>query len=211
MYRILIFDWSGTLVDDLGPTLEATNAVFGIHGRAAMDRDEFRRLFRLPYSEFYEEHLPGIALADLEHHFRKAFAESPVAVTVLPHAREKLEWCREHGVRCFVLTSMDRDTFEGQLDDLNMRHYFEATYSGVVDKREVIGSLVENHELDVSQTAFLGDMIHDIVTAKHGGVASVALLTGYTHREVLQAQQPDWLMADLLEFREMLDQHRRSS
>jgi phosphoglycolate phosphatase len=106
---------------------------------------------------------------------------------------------------------MDRDTFEGQLDDLNMRHYFEATYSGVVDKREVIGSLVENHELDVSQTAFLGDMIHDIVTAKHGGVASVALLTGYTHREVLQAQQPDWLMADLLEFREMLDQHRRSS
>jgi phosphoglycolate phosphatase len=176
-----------------------------------MDRDEFRRLFRLPYSEFYEEHLPGIALADLEHHFRKAFAESPVAVTVLPHAREKLEWCREHGVRCFVLTSMDRDTFEGQLDDLNMRHYFEATYSGVVDKREVIGSLVENHELDVSQTAFLGDMIHDIVTAKHGGVASVALLTGYTHREVLQAQQPDWLMADLLEFREMLDQHRRSS
>jgi phosphoglycolate phosphatase len=54
-------------------------------------------------------------------------------------------------------------------------------------------------------------MIHDIVTAKHGGVASVALLTGYTHREVLQAQQPDWLMADLREFREMLDQHRRNS
>ena len=211
MYRNLIFDWSGTLVDDLGPTLEATNAVFGIHGREAMDRDEFRRLFRLPYSEFYEEHLPGIALADLENHFRKAFAESPVAVTVLPHAREKLEWCREHSVRCFVLTSMDRNTFEGQLDDLEMRQYFEATYSGVVDKREVIGSLVINHELEVSQTAFLGDMIHDIVTAKHGGVASVALLTGYTHREVLQAQQPDWLMADLREFREMLDQHRRNS
>jgi phosphoglycolate phosphatase len=106
---------------------------------------------------------------------------------------------------------MDRNTFEGQLDDLDMRHYFEATYSGIVDKREVIGNLVENHALDVSQTAFLGDMIHDIVTAKHGGVASVALLTGYTHREVLEAEQPDWLMADLHEFREMLDHHRINS
>jgi phosphoglycolate phosphatase len=206
MYQNLIFDWSGTLVDDLGPTLEATNAVFSLHGRATMDRDEFRRLFRLPYSEFYEEHLPGIRLEELEHHFRRAFAESQVPVTVLPHAREKLEWCREREIRCFVLTSMDRGTFEKQLDELDMRSYFEATYSGVIDKREVIGDILSNHQLHAPATAFLGDMIHDVVTAKHGGVSSVALLTGYTHREVLEAHAPDWLMADLLEFRTMMEQ-----
>jgi phosphoglycolate phosphatase len=207
MYQNLIFDWSGTLVDDLGPTLEATNAVFSLHGRSPMDRDEFRRLFRLPYSEFYEEHLPGVRLEDLEHHFRRAFAESQVPVTVLPHAREKLIWCREREIRCFVLTSMDRSTFEKQLDDLDMRVYFEATYSGVVDKREVIGDILSNHQLHAPATAFLGDMIHDVVTAKHGGVTSVALLTGYTHREVLEAYEPDWLMADLAEFRMMMEQH----
>lgn len=206
MFDNLIFDWSGTLVDDLGPTLEATNAVFSLHGRPIMDRDEFRRLFRLPYSEFYEEHLPGIRLDELEHHFRRAFAESRVPVTVLPHAREKLEWCRERKIRCFVLTSMDRGTFEKQLDDLEMRLYFEETYSGVLDKRQVIGELLRRHQLRADKTAFLGDMIHDVVTAKHGGVSSVALLTGYTHREVLEQHEPDWLMADLREFREMLEQ-----
>jgi phosphoglycolate phosphatase len=205
MFKNLIFDWSGTLVDDMGPTLEATNAVFSLHGRPVMSRDEFRRLFRLPYSEFYEEHLPGIALDELEHHFRRAFAESQVPVTVLPHAREKLQWCSDRHIRCFVLTSMDRSTFEMQLDDLGMRPYFEETYSGVLDKRQVIGQLLENHQLLAEQTAFLGDMIHDVVTAKHGGVSSVALLTGYTHREVLEAQDPDWLMADLLEFRMLME------
>ena len=209
MYQNLIFDWSGTLVDDLGPTLEATNAVFSLHGRSPMDRDEFRRLFRLPYSEFYEEHLPGIRLDELEHHFRRAFAESQVPVTVLPHAREKLDWCREKKIRCFVLTSMDRGTFEYQLDDLDMRGYFEATYSGILDKREVIGSILSQHELQASETAFLGDMIHDVVTAKHGGISSVALLTGYTHRDVLEAYTPDWVMADLLEFRQMMEQHQQ--
>lgn len=212
MFQNLIFDWSGTLVDDLGPTLEATNAVFSLHGRPSMNRDEFRRLFRLPYSEFYEEHLPGTRLDELEHHFRRAFAESRVPVTVLPHAREKLEWCRERRIRCFVLTSMDRGTFEKQLDDLAMREYFEETYSGVLDKREVIGELLANHQLAAHQTAFLGDMIHDVVTAKHGGVTSVALLSGYTHRDVLEVHQPDWLMEDLHEFRLLMEgKHPRLS
>jgi phosphoglycolate phosphatase len=206
MFQNLIFDWSGTLVDDLGPTLEATNAVFTIHGRSPMDRDTFRRLFRLPYSEFYAEHLPGIRLDELEHHFRRAFAESQVPVTVLPHAREKLEWCMERKIRCFVLTSMDRSTFEKQLDDLQMRSYFEETYSGVLDKRQVIGELLQRHELIAEHTAFLGDMVHDVVTAKHGGVSSVALLTGYTHRDVLESHEPDWLMSDLLEFRMLLEE-----
>lgn len=207
MFQNLIFDWSGTLVDDLGPTLEATNAVFQLHGRDAMDRDEFRRLFRLPYSEFYEEQLPGVPLQVLEQHFRAAFAASLVPVTVLPHAREKLEWCREHSIRCFVLTSMDRMTFEGQLDELEMRDYFEATYSGVLDKREVIGDVLQNHSLIATETAFLGDMLHDVITAKHGGVASVALLTGYTHQDVLATVDPDWILDDLLVFRNLMHQH----
>jgi phosphoglycolate phosphatase len=48
-------------------------------------------------------------------------------------------------------------------------------------------------------------MIHDVVTAKHGGVTSVALLTGYTHREVLESHEPDWLMTDLQEFRMLME------
>ena len=41
--RNVIFDWSGTLVDDLPPVVEATNAVLRHYGLAAMDRTRFRR------------------------------------------------------------------------------------------------------------------------------------------------------------------------
>jgi phosphoglycolate phosphatase len=204
MFKNLIFDWSGTLVDDLGPTLEATNAVLQLHGKDTMNKEEFRRRFRLPYSEFYEEVLPGILLGELENHFRHAFANSTVPVTVLPHAREKLDWCQNNNVRCFVLTSMDQKTFEAQLDDLFMRQFFEATYSGVLDKRHVIGELIDTHNLLIDETAFVGDMIHDVVTAKHGGVSSVAVLTGYTHHDVLLTVSPDWIVDDLSVFQAMM-------
>ena len=203
MFRNLIFDWSGTLVDDLGPVIEATNAVLGNYQISPMDRESFRRCFRLPYREFYADLLPGIPLEELEGHFRPAFDASQAPVTVLPHAREKLEWCRASGIRVFVLTSMDTDAFERQMDDFGFREHFEATYSGVLDKREIIHQILETHQLNLLETAFVGDMTHDVETARHGGIASIAVLTGYNHAEVLAAVRPDLTVPDLGVLREL--------
>lgn len=208
MFRNLIFDWSGTLVDDLGPVIEATNAVLGKYEIAALDREGFRRIFRLPYREFYAEMLPHVPLEELEAHFRPAFDAAVTPVTILPHAREKLEWCSALGIRTFVLTSMDTIAFERQMDDFQLRHHFEATYSGVLDKREVIHQILETHGLDPSETAFVGDMTHDVETARHGGISSIAVLTGYNHAEILAAVRPDLTVPDLGVLRSLLDRRR---
>ncbi len=208
MFRNLIFDWSGTLVDDLGPVIEATNAVLGKYEIAALDREAFRRVFRLPYREFYAELLPEIPLEELEAHFRPAFDAALSPVTVLPHAREKLEWCSALGIRVFVLTSMDTLAFERQMDEFGLRHHFEATYSGVLDKREIIHQILETHGLTPSETAFVGDMTHDVETARHGGIASIAVLTGYNHAEILAAVRPDLTVPDLGVLRQLLDRRR---
>lgn len=208
MFRNLIFDWSGTLVDDLGPVIEATNTVLGKYEIAALDREGFRRVFRLPYREFYAEMLPQIPLEELEAHFRPAFDAAVTPVTVLPHAREKLEWCSSLGIRTFVLTSMDTIAFERQMNDFGLGHHFEATYSGVLDKREVIHQILQSHGLDPAETAFVGDMTHDVETARHGGISSIAVLTGYNHAEILAAVRPDLTVPDLGVLRKLLDRRR---
>jgi phosphoglycolate phosphatase-like HAD superfamily hydrolase/ADP-ribose pyrophosphatase YjhB (NUDIX family) len=205
MFRNLIFDWSGTLVDDLGPVLDATNAVLEAYGRRRLSRQEFRRHFRLPYEEFYAEFLPGVPIAELEEVFRRAFAASGSPVAVLPHARDKLEWCRDRGIRCFVLTSMDRDAFLAQLGEFGLGHLFEATYAGALDKRHVIRELLERHRLRPRETAFVGDMSHDVVTARHGGITSIAVLTGYTGAAALAECRPDLTVPDLRVLRELLE------
>lgn len=197
MFHNLIFDWSGTLVDDLGPVIDATNAVLEKYGERPLDREQFRRRFRLPYREFYEEVLPDIPLEELETHFRPAFSASESPVTVLPYAREKLEWCAALGIRMFVLTSMDSDAFHAQFSEFGFEDYFEATYSGVLDKRVLIHRILADHRLKPSETAFVGDMTHDVETARHGGVSSIAVLTGYNHPEVLAQVRPDITVPDL--------------
>lgn len=201
MIRNFIFDWSGTLVDDLPPTLEATNAVLRHHGIAPLTREEFRDRFRLPYLEFYAEILGDragtVAASDLEEVYHLHFRASPHGVTLLPHAREFLELCRRTGRRLFVLSSIHPAYFDAQAAELGLDGFFERVYAGVHDKTEGIARLMAENALRPAETAFVGDMVHDIDSARSGGVRSVAVLTGYDKPAKLMAAEPDIVVGDL--------------
>lgn len=207
MFPALILDWSGTLVDDMGPTLAATNAVLANYNHPPFTWEEFRGNFRLPYSEWYEERLPGVPLDELEDHFRAAFAESEHHVRPLDGTAEFLAWGKKRGIRLFVLTSMDRQCFETQLHAFGFADYFEATYSGVVDKRTVIQDMLETHGLEASTTAYVGDMVHDVETARHGGVVSVAVLSGYDPPARLYEAEPRLVLACIKSLHAVLEEH----
>jgi phosphoglycolate phosphatase len=208
MLRNLLLDWSGTLVDDLPPVIGATNFVLERFGRPPLSRDEFRRHFRLPFTEFYAEFLPEVPLAELNALFHQRFVEIQDDVAPLPGLREFLDFCRAGGRRLFLLSSMRSEHYEVQSAKLGLGHYFEHPYVGVMDKRAKIGEILERHGLQRDQTAFVGDMIHDVETARHGGVMSIAVLTGYDSIEKLTPARPDVVVASLHELRRLLDDGR---
>lgn len=194
-----IFDWSGTLVDDLPPVIDATNAVLAHCGRPPLSREAFLREFELPFQRFYDRMVPGVPLDALEPVFHDAFARSEAKASPLPHAHQFLAWCRQQGHRCFVLSAAHPAHLETQARTFDMGHYFEAIHAGVRDKTEHIHHLLNRHDLRPELTTFIGDMTHDIETARHGGVHSVAVLTGYQDAVRLAAVSPDVVVRDLAE------------
>ena len=204
MLRNLLLDWSGTLVDDLPPVIGATNHVLEHYGKAAMSREEFRRNFRLPFTDFYAEFLPEVPLHELEALFHARFIQIQDDVAPLPGLYEFLDFCRDSGRRLFLLSAMRREHFEVQARKLSLGHYFEHSYVGVTDKRSKIGEILAKHGLALGETAFVGDMIHDVETARHGGVMSIAVLTGYDSIEKLTPSKPDVIVASLHELRRLL-------
>lgn len=204
IFRNFIFDWSGTLVDDLPPVVHATNAVLAHCGRPTLTRGDFLREFELPFQRFYDRLLPGMPLAELEPVFHAAFAQSGVAAAPLPHAGAFLHHCRQAGHRCFVLSAAHPAHLLAQSDAFGFTPFFEEIYAGVRDKSERIHHLLETHALDPAETAFIGDMTHDIETALHGGVTAVAVLTGYQDEARLRSASPHHVFADLAEFASFL-------
>ena len=210
MLRNLLLDWSGTLVDDMPPVIGATNFVLEKYGRQPLTRDEFRQKFRLPFTEFYEEHLPDVPLPELDAAFHGHFVTIQDDVTPLPGLYEFLEFCRASGRRLFLLSSMKREHFEVQSEKLGLTHYFEHPYVGVLDKRAKIGEILEKHGLARDETAFVGDMIHDVETSRHGGVMSIAVLTGYDSIEKLTPSKPDVVVTSLDALRRLLQDPREA-
>jgi phosphoglycolate phosphatase-like HAD superfamily hydrolase/ADP-ribose pyrophosphatase YjhB (NUDIX family) len=195
--RNLIFDWSGTLADDLPPVVEATNAVFVAHGKPPFTIEEFKDKFYLPFTQFYEEFLPEATLPELEEVFHRTFTRLGHDVPLLPGAREILDHARECGMKVFLLSTVRPDHWERQVSPYGLRDHFTHAYTGIVDKRKTIHDLLLTHELDPAETIFVGDMRHDIETAHHGGVLSCAVLTGYESLDKLRSVQPDLIFRDL--------------
>lgn len=204
MIRNIIFDWSGTLVDDLPAVLAATNHVLAQAGRPEMSLAEFRAEFCLPFTRFYERHTPEVPMEQLEKWFHGRFREVQDTVVPLPHAREFLEFCRAQQVRTFVLSTVHRDHFAEQNSRTGFAVYLERPYVEIRDKRQKIHEILAENNLRPEETVFIGDMEHDIETARHGGIGSCAVLTGYNCLNQLEAAGADLIVEHLGELREIL-------
>ena len=147
MIRNVIFDWSGTLVDDLPAVLKASNFVLAQAGRPEMSLDEFRAEFSLPFTNFYDRHTPHVPMPQLEEWFHASYRLAQESVSELPYAREFLEFCRNRRLRAFLLSSVRRDHFAAQSAGTGFGRYLEKAYCEVRDKRKIIHEILEEHRL----------------------------------------------------------------
>lgn len=204
MIRNIIFDWSGTLVDDLPAVWKATNFVFQKAGIGEFSLDRFRAEFCLPFKQFYDRYTSHLPIAQLEEWFHSRFREVQDEVVPLPHARDFLLLCRERRIRTFLLSAIHREHFATQAARTGFLGFIDRPYLEVADKRPKIRELMTENDLRADETLFIGDMRHDIETAKHGGVFSCAVLTGYTLPDELRASGPDVIVEHLGELKSLL-------
>jgi ADP-ribose pyrophosphatase YjhB (NUDIX family)/phosphoglycolate phosphatase-like HAD superfamily hydrolase len=194
-------------VDDLPAVLKATNYVLAQAERAEMSLDQFRAEFSLPFTNFYDRHVPHIPLPQLETWFHSCFRQVQDSVCELPHARNFLEFCRARAIRTFLLSTVHQDHFAVQAGITGFDKYLDKPYIGVWDKRKKIGEILQENSLLADETLFIGDMQHDIETAKRGGVHSCAVLTGYNTLSQLRAAEPDLIVEHLGELRQILERN----
>ena len=208
MIRNIIFDWSGTLVDDLPAVLQASNFVLTQAGKPVMTLAKFRAEFQLPFTSFYDRHTPDVPMATLEKWFHAEFRRSQNSVVELPHARKFLEFCREKKFRTFLLSTVHADHFKVQCGVTGFDVFLDRPYTDVWDKREKIHAILAENNLKPEETLFIGDMEHDIATAKHGGIHSCAVLTGYNTLDQLRAAAPDLIVEHLGELKKVLEKNK---
>ena len=208
MVRNIIFDWSGTLVDDLVAVWASTNFTIQKCGYPAISLDQFRADFSLPYDLFYERVAPGVSMDLLEKWYMESYRIEQRKIKPLHYAYEFFDYCKAHQLKTLLLSTIHPDHYKVQSELIRID--FDAEYVRVMDKRRKILDILRENQLSAKETIFIGDMQHDVETAKLGGIGSCAVLTGYNKREQLEEVMPDFIAKNLEHLKNVLDRNSLS-
>jgi len=196
MIKAVIFDWSGVLCDDFEAVYSGDMAVFEAFGLPRVSAEEYRRIVELPWQDFYKK--MGVTdIKKISAVFRKAVTGQD-NVRPAPGALEALRELHGKGLKIAVLSAKSQDFLLKESREFGFERFISFVETHF-DKRDGVNGLVEKLGAEKSEVVFVGDMVHDIETARHGGIKSVAVLSGHNTRERLLRAKPDYCIESVKE------------
>ena len=194
MIKSIIFDWSGVLSDDWEAVFETTNDVLEIHGYPRLSMERFRELYELPWENFYKKQ--GYKI-DMDYEYKlwdEIFPKYYPKIKALPHGKQVLKWLKKKSIKTIVFSSHNKKLVNEEIKNYGYSELIDDAEGSIPDKRKRIEELVNKHEIERKSTLYVGDMCHDIETARLAGIKSVAVLSGYDSREKLEKEKPDYII-----------------
>lgn len=192
MSTAVIWDWNGTLIDDVHSCIEAINELLGPRGLECMTTARYLRLFTFPVRDYYLSmgfDLDREEFASIAEEFHRSYERTVARATLHPDAATALAGLRERGCDQFVLSALEQTRLERELERYGIRGYFTAVY-GLGDLRaggkgDRGRELMREFALDPESTWMIGDTTHDAEVARDIGVNCVLVARGHNPRERL--------------------------
>ncbi len=196
----VLFDWSGTISDDLERVYNTNMRLFEMWGLKTMSLEEFRRIVILPYMDFYYKFKKDISIEEVKELFKKEYALGE-KTKPFPSASRTLDFLKEKGVKMIILSSHTQELLEKEAREYGFEKHFLEINGSVHNKVEEINSIIERNGFDPKKTVYVGDMVHDINAGKEGKIGTIAITWGYDAKEKLLTAQPDFVIDDLVELK----------
>jgi phosphoglycolate phosphatase len=195
MYKLVIFDFDGTLADSgrwLARELEPLSRRFGFRGVGAAEieamrsHDARRIMAELGVAAWK---LPFIA-----RHLRRRMAEDAESIPLFPGAKALLRRLAGQGVVLALVSSNSAANVRrilGPEAAALIEHY--ACGASLFGKAAKFRKVLRAARMKSSETLCIGDETRDIDAAREAGLACGAVAWGYASREILAKGAPTWL------------------
>jgi phosphoglycolate phosphatase len=187
MYKLLVFDWDGTLMDSEAGIVACMQAAFRDLGLEVPSREAVRNIIGLGLSEAIESILPDGFDQDLVGKlvtgYRRHFLDEGRGKSELfPAVEETLERLEQSGYLLAVATGKGRPGLDRVLEETGLGRYFIATRCAdetfSKPHPQMLNELVEFAGVEAAETLMIGDTEYDLQMANNAGTASIAVSYG---------------------------------
>ena len=186
----IIFDWSGTLCDDTDFTYKVNNWIHKKLGYPPMTRAEFLSVFELPISRYVSKLYPNTKRSKVDDLYEaacKKYDRLQDRVRPINQAQDIVKYLRSKNYNLYIFSAAGKLMLLRQLHACQLRPHFAWVTGGVSDKVAQLPEFLYIHQLNPAETAYVGDMPHDIQAGLAAGCRTIGTLTGYGTEEQIVA------------------------
>lgn len=212
-YRLLVFDWDGTIIDSASAIVDCICAAAKDSGLAVPPRERASHTIGLGLHDalrFAVPDLPTERYAEFVANYRKHFLACQDTMQLFEGMRELLlDLSRTHTLA--IATGKSRRGLDRALEASELKSLFAA--SRCADETNpkphpaMLLELMEELSASSGETLMIGDTSHDLNMARAAGVDALAVTYGAHNEDGLRACNPRGCFSSVTELGEWLKTH----
>ena len=193
-YKGIIWDWNGTLLNDIQLAVESMNSVLLKRGLPVLTVDRYKSVFTFPVKEYYQ--LVGIDFGKEQfeipaQEFIDLYNRLVWDCSLQGNAIEVLTYFKNAGIHQSMLSAMMQDTLDQCLVYYRIGHFFEHV-SGLGDhyansKLQAGKQMLKILDIEPGDLLLVGDTIHDFEVASELGCSCILVSHGHQSDERLKS------------------------
>ncbi len=203
--KVIIFDFDGTIADTLDALVTIANSLAVKFNFKQITPEELAVLRNLNSRQIIQK--SGISLLQIPFLVKRVKSELKQQIqhlSTIPGIKEALIELNNQGHRLGIITSNSTDNVTAFLQKNELEDLFDFIHSGITifGKTRIINNFLKQENLQPEEVIYIGDETRDIEATKKAHVKVIAVSWGFNSREVLAAENPDFLIdhpSELLE------------
>jgi phosphoglycolate phosphatase len=185
-FRLIVFDWDGTLMDSEARIVGCLEAAIGDLGLAVRSQDELRNIIGLGLREavavLYPDHSPQL-LEQLTERYRYHFlGDHPAVSGLFAGAEATVAQLAADGYLLAIATGKGRRGLDQVLQQTGMGSYFHTTIcadeSFSKPHPAMLEEVMSRLDCDPRETIMVGDTEYDMLMARSAGTQAIAVKYG---------------------------------
>lgn len=204
--KMVVWDWNGTLLDDVEVCIETANAMLRRRHLPQLESvDQYQNVFTFPVINYYRQvgfDLERESFEALSTEYMRGYHERAVRCGLFADAEPGIRQLREQGVPSLILSASRQDHLRMQTEQCGCTDWF-SDLIGISDiyAREKLSAaqawLKQNPQPD-REMIMIGDSLHDAEVAEALGWDCILIDRGHQSRKLLVTSGKP-VVSDILE------------
>lgn len=193
-YKYIIWDWNGTLYNDVQICIDAMNELLEMKGYdTALSCAEYKEIFCFPVKKYYERVGFDFSVHPFEvlaEEYISLYSEKEREALLFPNTNAVLDRIGKSGAKQIVVSACEKKRLAKQINQFGIMKYFSCAIGTddnfAAGKVELAEKWIKENDINTADVVFIGDTTHDYEVASAVGCDCILVCAGHQSTDILK-------------------------